>query len=46
MRTRFYELCWFFLLGYFTYSLMEILFRGYTHSVSYTHLTLPTKLEV
>ena len=31
MRTRFYELCWFFLLGYFTYSLMEILFRGYTH---------------
>lgn len=31
MCTRFYELCWFFLLGYFTYSLMEILFRGYTH---------------
>lgn len=26
-----YELCWLFLLGCFGYSLLEILFRGYTH---------------
>lgn len=26
-----YELCWFFLLGAFTYSLLEIVCRGYTH---------------
>ena len=26
-----YELCWFFLLGAFTYSLLEIVSRGYTH---------------
>lgn len=26
-----YELCWLFLLGCFGYSLLEILYRGYTH---------------
>lgn len=31
MRIRLYELIWFFLLGCFGYSLIEILARGYTH---------------
>ncbi len=30
-RIKPYELCWFFLLGCFVYSLLEIVFRGYTH---------------
>lgn len=31
MRVKPYELCWFFLLGCFVYSLLEIVARGYTH---------------
>ena len=31
LHIRFYELCWFFLLGAFVYSLLEIVCRGYTH---------------
>ena len=31
MRVKPYELCWFFLLGCFGYSLLEILARGFTH---------------
>lgn len=31
MHVKPYELCWFFLLGCFVYSLLEIVSRGYTH---------------
>lgn len=31
MRPKIYELSWMFLMGCFVYSLIEIVFRGYTH---------------